>query len=344
MDNKALALPQQEIYNREQIELIKNTVAKGATDDELKMFINIAQKYGLDPFVKEIWFIKRVKKSKDKNGNWDYKRLPNGEIDYSNAETIIMTSRDGYLKIAQGNPEFDGIIGFPVKEGDVFEIDAQNYQVTHKFGTKRGKIIGAWAKVDHKHRKPVIVYADFQEYNSDTSNTWKQYPSAMIQKVAEVLALKRQFGISGLVTKEEMKDLEMDDKPEMGNGSTVIEIKPEDVKVNDAPQEPKQNTQETKQDTNEPINKGQIKRINQLIKDKGMDTSSVQFMCHDITGKDSCKNLTKDEADTFITELESYDPFVSDTADKPEEIDNNTEDADFEGSPYEDDNNAEEKE
>jgi phage recombination protein Bet len=190
-------------YTQEQINLIKNTVAKGSTDDELKMFTGIAQKYGLDPFIKEIWFIKRAKKVQ-KNGSWDYPRLSNGEIDYKDAETIIMTSRDGYLKVAQRDIDFNGIISFAVREGDIFEVDAQNYCVTHKFGAKRGTIIGAWAKVDHKNRKPVIVYADYKEYSAGNSPIWKQYPTAMIQKVAEVLALKRQFGISGLVTKEEM--------------------------------------------------------------------------------------------------------------------------------------------
>jgi phage recombination protein Bet len=191
------------IFTDEQIKTIKNTVAKGATDDELKMFLNIAAKYGLDPFTKDIWFIKRPKKVR-KGNDWDYPRNKDGSIDYTGAETIIMTSRDGYLKIAQRDADFDGIIGFPVKEGDIFEVDAENYTVVHKFGMKRGQIIGAWAKVTHKKRKPVIVWADFKEYNADKSTIWKQYPSAMVQKVAETLALKRQFGISGLTTKEEM--------------------------------------------------------------------------------------------------------------------------------------------
>ena len=36
-------------------------------------------------------------------------------------------------------------------------------------------------------------------------DVWKTYPSAMICKVAEAFSLKRQFGISGLVTTEEME-------------------------------------------------------------------------------------------------------------------------------------------
>lgn len=188
----------------DQVELIKRTVAKGATDDELQMFLHLAQAYGLDPFAKEIWFIKRLKKVKI-GESWDYPRLPNGDLDYSNCDApVIMTSRDGYLKIAQRDEKFDGLISFPVRENDTFEIDAMNYTVIHKFGANRGKIIGAWAKCERKDCKPTITYVDFSEYNDLNSSVWKKYPSAMIQKVAEVFVLKRQFGISGLTTKEEM--------------------------------------------------------------------------------------------------------------------------------------------
>ena len=199
-----------EKFSEDQINVIKSQIAKGATDNELKMFVAIAQKYDLDPFLKELWFIKQAKKQstnrKGPDGKyiWDYPRNNDGTIDYSGAETLIYTSRDGYLKIAQRDQHWKGIISFAVCENDTFEIDAENYRVIHKFGAKRGKIIGAWAKVDHKINRPVITYVPFNEYYSEKSTVWKQYPTAMIVKVAEVFALKRQFGISGLVTREEM--------------------------------------------------------------------------------------------------------------------------------------------
>ena len=202
--NENIQTAQQFQYNQDQINTIRETVAKGATDTELKMFLHLCQKYNLDPFLKEIWFVKRAKKTKDKNGNWDYRRLPDGNIDYTGAETMIMTSRDGYLRVAQDDINFNGIKSFTVKEGDVFEVDAQTDQIVHKFGLKRGRILGAWSAVYHKQRRPVICFAEFSEYNDDKSTTWKKYPSAMIMKVAEVFALKRQFGISGLTTQEEL--------------------------------------------------------------------------------------------------------------------------------------------
>ena len=166
-------------FNESQVELIKNTVAKGATTDELNMFMYLANQYNLDPFKKEIWFMK------------------------FGGQTTMMTSRDGYLKYAQMHPEFEGLTSFVVKEGDVFEVDASEYKITHKFGAKRGKILGAWCRCDRKGKKPFIAYVEFDEYNKN-SNIWKSYPSAMIQKVAEVFVLKRAFGINGLVTKEEI--------------------------------------------------------------------------------------------------------------------------------------------
>lgn len=170
-------------FNLSEIELIKNTVAKGATDDELQMFLYLAKEYNLDPFKKEIWFVKL------------------------NGITSIMTSRDGYLKYAQMNEDFQGLMSFVVKEGDVFEIDASEYKIHHRFGPNRGAVLGAWARCDRKEKNPFIAYVEFSEYNKDT-NIWRNYPSAMIQKVAEVFVLKRAFGINGLVTKEEIGDIE----------------------------------------------------------------------------------------------------------------------------------------
>lgn len=166
-------------YSMNQIQTIKNTVAKGINDSELEMFLHISQAYGLDPFLKEIFYSSQLK--------------------------TIMTSRDGYLKVAQRDHTFDGIQSMAVCENDEFEIDAVTPTVIHKFGKgERGKVIGGWAIVHKKGRRPVISYADIREYKKN-NNVWNTYESAMICKVAEAFSLKRQFGISGLVTQEELE-------------------------------------------------------------------------------------------------------------------------------------------
>lgn len=193
-------------YDQEKIEVIKNTVAKGADNNELEMFLHLAKQYNLDPLNKEIWFIKRAKKQKIGN-TWDYPRLPSGEVDYSNAETTIMTSRDGYLKIAHGHPEFSELNSMEIRENDDFHYNALTKEIRHNITAKRGRITGAWAMCKRTDMAPAFIHVDFMEYKNAVgkSQTWDKYPSAMIRKIAEVIVLKRQFNISGLVTREEMQ-------------------------------------------------------------------------------------------------------------------------------------------
>lgn len=186
MAKKELALTSG--FTEEQIQTIKDTVAKDATTPELQMFIALANKYQLDPFAKELWFIK------------------------VSGRPVIMTSRDGYLTVAQRQPTYKGMMSFPVHENDDFSIDANKFSVQHKMNIKNpGKIIGAWAKVEDETKMPVVCFVKMKEYEGN-SPVWRQYPSAMIQKVAEAFALKRMYSINGLVTKEEM-DAQTDPMP-----------------------------------------------------------------------------------------------------------------------------------
>ncbi len=144
---------------REVIETIKQTVCKGATDAQLKMFLEVCKATGLDPFLKEIWYVAE--------------------------KGIIMAGRDGYLRVANEHPQFDGI------ETRV-ERDQQKVPVK--------AVCTVWRK-DRTH--PTICEAYYSEYKKG-SPVWTQYPSAMIGKVAEVLALKRSFAINGVVSEEEI--------------------------------------------------------------------------------------------------------------------------------------------
>lgn len=145
---------------REVIETLKQTVCKGATDAQLKLFIEVARATGLNPFLK-------------------------GEIWYVPEKNMIMAGRDGYLRVANENPNFDGI------ETRV-ERDEKNVPIK--------AVCTVWRK-DRTH--PTICEAYFSEYRKN-SPVWQQYPSAMIGKVSEVLALKRSFAINGVVSEEEV--------------------------------------------------------------------------------------------------------------------------------------------
>lgn len=67
------------------LETIKRTVAVGATNEELAIFVQLCKSTGLNPFKKEAWFIKA--------GN----------------RPQIMVGINGYLAVANRNEKFDGM-------------------------------------------------------------------------------------------------------------------------------------------------------------------------------------------------------------------------------------------
>jgi phage recombination protein Bet len=192
-------------FTDEEKEILRKTAAKKASDDEFKVFLHVAETYGLDPFNKELFFLKDNKDRKN-----------------------IFTSRDGYLSIANRNEAFDGLVSDVVRKNDSFKRTTTG--IEHKYGSERGSILGAYCLIYRKDRKyPVYVFAPFEEYNGYNS-VWNRYPSAMILKVAESMALKRAFSVSGLVSQEEMNIQRLEDKEEKKKSSQDKVVKPADEK------------------------------------------------------------------------------------------------------------------
>lgn len=177
-----------ERWSKIEIGLIMRNCTIGATQSELMTFLYLCAQYDLDPLKKEMYFIK------GKDGS----------------KPIMMTSRDGYLKIALRSTEFDGI------EADTVYIDDKltkrpdasfciEYGEGHmKFD--RTKLMGAFCNVFRKDMsKATSVFVSMKDYDKG-ANMWNKYPNAMIIKIAESQALKRAFALSGLVTEEEIGD------------------------------------------------------------------------------------------------------------------------------------------
>lgn len=188
-------------WSQDEVETIKNTVAKGATDPELKMFLSLAHKYDLDPFAKEIWCIK--------NGN----------------NIMIQVGRDGFLKIAQSDKRFKGIQSMTVYTNDELEIDPVKGAITHKPNLKdRGTLLGAWCRVEKEGITPFITYVELKEYRK-TSPIWNTMPGVMIQKVAQTVALRMTFGINGLYSPDEIDNTPTQSTPH----KNIVEVKEEKV-------------------------------------------------------------------------------------------------------------------
>jgi phage recombination protein Bet len=146
--------------------LLRNVIAKGCTEPEFKLLMYMANTYGLDPLLKQIWAVKRNESQ----------------------PALIFAGRDGMLAIAHRSGHFDGMQSGVIYEG----------------AGKDKKPVSAWCEIwrnDMSHSFKTEV--PFSEYNTGFS-VWKTNPSAMILKVAEAVCLRKAFSVSGLYAPEEI--------------------------------------------------------------------------------------------------------------------------------------------
>ncbi len=170
-------------YDEEMVKAIKNTVAAGATDSELFMFLSVANKYDLDPFLNEIYFVKFKDKSQ------------------------IMSSRDGYRKIAMREPTYKVHYSDAVYENDTFRVVRKMGKledIIHEYGhMERGSLIGAYCILHTTDNRVYFFYAEMKYYNTG-QNAWQTYPKDMIIKVAETRVFKSFANINGVQAEESM--------------------------------------------------------------------------------------------------------------------------------------------
>lgn len=170
----------------ETLKVLKMTIAHDATDAEFKMFVEFCKSTGLNPYKKEIWFIKtKEKRFTDKR---------TGEQVVVPAKVQMMTGINGFYAIANDHPHYDGM-----EEVEFQYADNAKYPLEAK------------AKVWRKDRRfPSVGIARWDEYFPGASTgkpgIWETKPFMMLSKVAESIALRKAFPqeLNGLYTQEEM--------------------------------------------------------------------------------------------------------------------------------------------
>lgn len=196
-------------YTNEQIAVIKQHVAQGATNDELVYFLQVCKAQNLDPFSKQIYFVKR------------------------GTQMNIQTGIDGYRAIAEQSGKLAGIDD-PIFDTESAKHPAKATVTVYKF-VKGQKV-------------PFTASARWMEYypGDKMGFMWNKMPYLMLGKVAEALALRKAFpkNLGNIYTEEELQSantvpinesnadqLKTETEPEMSTDQQRLELNRELIRV-----------------------------------------------------------------------------------------------------------------
>lgn len=165
--------------SNEQVALITRTICKGASPDELNLFLQVCNRTGLDPFLKQIHAVFR----NDRNAG--------------RKVMTIQVGIDGYRLLA------DRTGGYAGSDEPEYAVDFDEAGKAESHPSKAS--VTVWKMVAGQ-RCSFTASARWMEYVPEYGTHWKRMPFLMLGKVAEALALRKAFPaeLSGLYTREEM--------------------------------------------------------------------------------------------------------------------------------------------
>jgi phage recombination protein Bet len=179
----------------EQVELLKRTIAKNCTNDELALFVQTCKRMRLDPFARQIFVVRRWDSSVGEKGH-DGK--PKGAMVAQSQVSI-----DGFRLVAERTGQYRGQTqpmwcGKDGKWTDVWLADEP--PAAAKVGVYRAGFAEPLTRV--------AVYISYVQEKRDggPNSMWAKYPDVMLAKCAESLALRAAFPneLSGVYTTDEL--------------------------------------------------------------------------------------------------------------------------------------------
>jgi phage recombination protein Bet len=189
---------QQDFWSAQQLAALRQIGVENAPNADLAVFLNYAQRTGLDPFARQIYMIGRRSKA---GNDWITK-------------WTIQASIDGLRIVAERSGDYAGQVGPEFCGPDGIWRDVwvgSEPPVATRIGVLR-----------HGFNAPLFAVAYWDEFvqtdrDGNPSAMWKSKPKLMLAKCAEALALRKAFpnDLAGLYTADEM-----------GNPETQLAVQP----------------------------------------------------------------------------------------------------------------------
>lgn len=143
--------------------LNKTVMPKQATPEQAAAFLLICERYELDPFASEVY------------------AFP------ANGTVKALIGVDGYVTIANRNPNFDGITYMELR-------------------SESGDLEGISCSVYRKDRKQPTIVTEYMSECRGNSPIWRKMPSRMLRHKATIQSIRLAFGLSGLGDVDEYKE------------------------------------------------------------------------------------------------------------------------------------------
>lgn len=201
------AVAQGPVFTQEQESMIRDTFLNGATKQEAIVLLEVARARKLNPFLRQIHFVKR----------WDTQKGAN--------VWSAQVSIDGLRAIAERTGKYDG-------------------QDEPEYGPVNERGYPQWAKVRIYRKdwsRPAVGMVFWEEYvqtkkDGSVSRFWDSMPRVMMAKCAESVAMRKAFpeDMSGLYTAEELGQSE-NDRQQLPIEQQPPRINPHGVDEDEAP-------------------------------------------------------------------------------------------------------------